>query len=80
MPRERGGSGQYVETISLDAVLDVFEAVDGPGVVLSADVADALGCSRETARRKLAYLYEQGVVDRRQVAKRNLYWRTEAQP
>lgn len=77
MPREHGESGEYVETVTLDAVRGVFDEVRGP-VVLSADVADALGCSRETARRKLAALYDRGEVDRRKVSRRVLYWRAES--
>lgn len=77
MPRKHGPNGQYVNTITEDDVLDVFDAVEGPGVVLSADVADALGCSRETARRKLKELHDAGRVDRRETGRRLLYWRAE---
>jgi len=76
MPREHGESGEYVETVTLDAVLDTFDHVDGP-VILSADVADRLGCSRETARRKLETLYDRGDLDRRKVSRRVIYWRDE---
>jgi hypothetical protein len=54
----------------------VFDAVDGP-VILSADVADALDCSRETARRKLKELYDRGDLDRRKVSRRVIYWDPE---
>ncbi|GGJ17427.1 hypothetical protein GCM10008995_29060 [Halobellus salinus] len=73
MPREHGKDGEFVETVSLENVLDVFDAVDGP-VILSADVADTLGCSRETARRKLNDLYDRGDLDRRKVSRRVIYW------
>jgi hypothetical protein len=76
MAKERGEGGEYVETVTLDDVRGVFDVVDGP-VILSADVADELGCSRETARRKLEQLFEQGDVERRKVARRVLYWRPE---
>ncbi|AEN07949.1 hypothetical protein Halar_0014 (plasmid) [halophilic archaeon DL31] len=76
MPREHGDDGAYVETVPLERVLEEFDAVDGP-VILSADVADALGCSRETARRKLQQLYERGDLDRRKVSRRVIYWRAE---
>jgi len=76
MPREHGESGEFVETTTLDDVLGVLDAVDGP-VVLSADVADHLGVSRETARRKLKALYDRGDLDRRKVARRVVYWRPE---
>jgi hypothetical protein len=76
MPREHGDDGEFVETITLDDVLEVFDAVDGP-VILSADVADELGCTRETARRKLGALYERGDLNRRKVSRRVIYWRPE---
>jgi hypothetical protein len=74
MPREHGADGAFVETVPLDDVLRVFRRVRGP-VVFSADVADQLGCSRETGRRKLEALYERGDVDRRKVSRRVVYWR-----
>jgi len=76
MPRKHGEGGTFVETVSLEDVLDVFDAVDGP-VILSADVADTLDCSRETARRKLNELYERGDLDRRKVSRRVIYWKPE---
>jgi predicted ArsR family transcriptional regulator len=77
MPKERGETGQYVETATLDAVLGVFENVRGP-IVTSADVADALGCSRDTARRKLAALHREDRIDRRETAGRVVWWLTDA--
>ena len=76
MSRERGDGGRYTETVSLDDVLGVFEAVDGP-VVTSSDVADALDCSRETARRKLRALERQGRVAGRKTAGRVVWWTVE---
>lgn len=76
MPREHGEGGEFVETVTLDDVLGVLDAVRGP-VVFSADVADELDCSRETARRKLEELHERGDLDRRKVARRVVYWPTD---
>jgi hypothetical protein len=76
MPREHGDDGTYVETVPLGRVLEVFDAVDGP-VILSADVADELECSRETARRKLQQLHDRGDLARRKVSRRVIYWRAE---
>jgi DNA-binding Lrp family transcriptional regulator len=76
MPREHGEDGAFVETVTLEDVLETFDHVRGP-VILSADVADRLGCSRETARRKLTELYERGDVDRRKVSRRVVYWRVD---
>ena len=73
MSRNRSDSGEFVESVTLAAVADVFNEVEGP-VVTSGDVADALGCSRETARRKLKELHEKGRVSRRKTAGRVVWW------
>lgn len=73
MGRDRSSGGEYVETFDLDAVLGVFDRVEGP-VVTSGDVADTLDCSRETARRKLTQLHERGYVERRSTAGRVVWW------
>lgn len=73
MSREREDTGRYTETATLDDVLDVFESVEGP-VVTSGDVAEALDCSRETARRKLRTLEERGRVASRKTAGRVVWW------
>ena len=71
---EREDTGRYTETVSLAEVLGVFETVDGP-VVTSGDVADALDCSRETARRKLRALEREERVASRRTAGRVVWWR-----
>lgn len=78
MSRERGDSGRYVETVTLDDVVGVFEQVRGP-VVTSGDVADTVDCTRETARRKLRTLEKQGIVESRKTAGRVVWWRTDHQ-
>ena len=78
MSRERGDGGRYTEAVTLDEVLGVFETVGGP-VVTSGDIADALDCSRETGRRKLATLETQGRVASRKTAGRVVYWRVDSQ-
>lgn len=74
---EREDSGRYTETVTLGDVLGVFETVEGP-VITSGDVADALDCSRETARRKLRALEEQGRVAGRKTAGRVVWWTVDA--
>lgn len=74
MPKQRGDTGQYVETVTLEDVLEVFDRVDGPPVVTSADVSEETGLSRDSARRKLETLRDRGEVDRRRTAGRVLYW------
>lgn len=78
MSRKREESGRYTETVTLDAVLGIFEDVAGP-VVTSGDVAEALDCSRETARRKLRTLEEQGRVASRKTAGRVVWWIVDSQ-
>ena len=77
MSREREDTGRYIETVTLDDVLGVFETVDGP-VVTSGDVAEALDCSRETARRKLSTLEGQGSVASRKTTGRVVWWRVDS--
>lgn len=74
MPRKRGDGGAFVENTSHDDVLAVFDDVEGP-VVTSGDVADALGCTRETARRKLNELHDRGRLGKRKTAGRVVYWK-----
>lgn len=76
MEPERSEGGEFVESVTLDAVLGVFADVEGP-VVTSGDVADTLGCSRETARRKLRQLHQEGRVSQRKTAGRVVWWLTD---
>lgn len=70
---ERRDGGRFSETVTLDETIEVFDTVEGP-VVTSSDVAEALDCSRETARRKLRALEEQGRVASRKTAGRVVWW------
>jgi hypothetical protein len=74
--RERTDAGTFAETVTLDGVLGVFDAVRGP-VITSSDVADALDCTTEAARQKLTRLYDQGRVDKRKTGRTVVYWRTD---
>jgi len=76
MARERDDSGQYVETVGPDDVLDVFTHVRGP-IITSSDVSGALDCTTEAARQKLARLYDQGKVDKRKTGRTVVYWQTD---
>lgn len=77
MSRERGDSGRFTETVTLEDVLAVFDSVAGP-VVTSADVAESLDCSNETARRRLRTLEERGAVASRRTAGRVFWWIVES--
>jgi hypothetical protein len=72
--RERSDAGTFVETVTLEDVRDVFDAVRGP-VITSSDVADALGCTTEAARQKLRRLVDRGELDRRKTGRTVVYWR-----
>lgn len=74
MPREQSDTGGFVETVHLDDVMDVFEQVEGPPVITSSDVANALGCTPDTARRKFADLQEEGRIKRRDPSSRVSLW------
>jgi len=76
--RERGETGQFVETVMLEDVLGVFDAVRGP-VVTSSDVAEALDCTTEAARQKLTRLYDQEKLDRRKTGRTTVYWRRDGE-
>jgi len=73
MQPNRDEAGNYAESVTPADVLTVFESVDGP-IVTSADVAEAFDCSRETARRKLRTLEDQGRVASRKTAGRVVWW------
>lgn len=75
--RQRSESGQFVERVTLEDVLGVFEQVRGP-VITSSDVAEALDCTTEAARQKLTRLYDQGKVDKRKTGRTTVWWQTDS--
>jgi predicted ArsR family transcriptional regulator len=74
--RERSDEGTFVEWVTLDAVLGVFEEVRGP-VITSSDVAEQLDCTTEAARQKLRRLHERGDVERRKTGRTVVWWLAE---
>jgi hypothetical protein len=76
MDQNRDEERRFTEQVGLADVLDVFDTVSGP-VVTSGDVATVTGCSRDSARRKLNRLHDQGRLGRRKTAGRVVYWRRE---
>jgi len=75
--RERSDEGTFVETVTLEAVRGVFEAVRGP-VITSSDVAEQLDCTTQAARQKLAKLHDRDELARRKTGRTVVWWRTEA--
>lgn len=59
---------------SLRDVLGAMDAIDGPGVTAS-EVAIVLGCSDDTARRRLDELFERGLVENQRKGRQVLWWR-----
>lgn len=74
--RRRDDQGQFVETADREAVLSVFDAVEGP-VVTTTDVSDVLGITTEGARRKLNELVTDGPLRRRKTGRTVVYWKME---
>ena len=72
--RERSDAGTFVETVTLEDVRGVFDAVRGP-VVTSSDVADALECTTEAARQKLRRLVDRGELEKRKTGRTVIYWK-----
>jgi len=69
MPRERAESGKYVEEVTLESVLDVFNEAEIP-VLTATEVAETLDCARPTAYNKLETLTEQGELHKKTVGAR----------
>jgi hypothetical protein len=76
MDQNRDEDRRFTEQVGLADVLDVFDTVSG-SVVTSEDVANVTGCSRDSARRKLNRLHDQGRLGRRKTAGRVVYWHRE---
>jgi predicted transcriptional regulator len=70
---ERGDTGEYVEATAADDVLTAMRDMDAP-FATNKDVAEAVGCSPDTARRKLTELHEDGPVERRKVGANAVVW------
>lgn len=69
MDRERDPNGRYVEEMTLDEVLSVFDRAKIP-VLTASEIAEALGCSRPAAYNKLEALVEKGDLYKKKVGAR----------
>lgn len=58
MQRERDEGGKYVEQVTVDSVLSVFENAEVP-VLTATEVAKEVNCSRPAAYNKLEKLVEE---------------------
>lgn len=69
MKRERDATGQYVEQVTPDQILNVFDQADVP-VLTATEVSEAIECSRPAAYNKLEALAESGVLHKKKVGAR----------
>lgn len=69
MERERDEGGRYTEQLTLESVLEVFEAAELP-VLTATEVAEELGYSRPAAYHKLEELVEAGELHKKTVGAR----------
>lgn len=71
---EVADSDRFEGRITLDDIFAAFELVDET-VYTSSDIAEVVGCSRESARQKLTRLYDQGRINRRKHGRFMVWWR-----
>jgi len=78
MERERDESGRYVEQLTLDGVLAVFDTAEIP-VLTASEVAEVLGCSRPAAYTRLETLADRNDLHKKKVgARAAVYIRLDA--
>lgn len=82
MPRNQGSRerehGQYTSEYSDDAFLEAIRAVEETGELAdTVDVAQEVGCHRDTARRRLNQMAEEGTVERLEVGTSRV-WRIKS--
>jgi predicted ArsR family transcriptional regulator len=71
--REWTDDGKYAEMYSAEKVYELIQQAPRQ-VVTTADVTEAMGCTRATARRKLRDLAIEGKVEKRQPSGRIVLW------
>lgn len=71
--RERAKTGEYVETVTPERVLDAVATHPDP-TVTAREVGEAMGCSTDAARKKLSALHERGDIERKKVGGRSIVW------
>lgn len=76
--RPRDGGGQYVGTLDEEQVVDAVH--EAGHVATTAEVADALDTSQDTARRWLKRLHDDGAIERKKVGARGVVWWIDGEP
>ncbi|WP_248911031.1 hypothetical protein [Halocatena marina] len=74
MAPEPDENEQFEGRLTLDDVLAAFDSVNEP-VVVTSDIAEEIGRSRESARQKLTRLFDQGRIQRRKHGNMIVWWR-----
>lgn len=70
-------SGEYRDTYSNEAFINALS--DLGGTAGTREVAEQIGCHRDTARRRLTELVEEGTVQRRTVGDSTLWLLADAE-
>lgn len=70
---EREHPSRFEEQFSHDAILQAVAEAPWP-VALASDVAESVGCSKQTARKKLNELHEAGRVEKRDAVTVTFWW------
>ena len=73
MPQEHDSEGNYGAQFTVNDVLEVFESID-EAVVITSDIANELGCSKQTARRRLNDLHDAGRINKRTFGQQTVWW------
>ena len=71
MSQERDESGRYQESVSLDAVLELFPDTEPR---TTSEVAEALEVAQKTAYNKLRALEDQGDIHKKSIGKLAVVW------
>lgn len=69
MERVRDEGGKYIEQVTTEQVLSIFESAEIP-VLTATEVAEAVNCSRPAAYNKLENLVEEDQLHKKKVGAR----------
>lgn len=69
-------SGKFVDTYPTESILEAIREHDGAASTV--EIADFVGCHRDTARRRLNNLADEGVIVRRDVGDAALWMLAES--
>ena len=70
---ESDDEGSFKREYTHQDVKEAFGTLD-EAVILTSDIAEELGCSNETARRRLNDLYDDGWINKRTFGRQTVWW------